>query len=807
MSDVYVCQRIATSAARWPIFLALTITVATLACVGVRANAHEHIMTLSAIDVDMSSAIVVVRGDGAFRAEQTAAEVLVEEVERRTGIRWQVTQDAGSVSGVDMVIRLSAYPDLDAAGAEGLAAEGYNVTLTKNKSDGTVVEITGADGRGVLFGVGHFLRKMNWASGHVSVPLSIEIATSPQFAVRGHQLGYRATNNTCDAWTPEQFEQYIRELAIFGSNAVENIPFPWDAIDPLMPINRREMNRRMSEICEKYDMDYWVWTPANYDLADPEVRAEAIRRSEDFYRTTPRLDDVLIPGADPGDNHPSLVIPFAEELAVLLHKYHPDAGMWISMQGYVGEKAEYFYNYLDENHPTWLAGVVAGPQAYRPVEIRKHIPPEYPVRQYPDITHTVRCQYPVPWWDLTWEMTHGREASNPRPVEYAEIIRLQSPSTNGFLAYSDGVHDDVNKVIWTALSWNLDLDTRDILVDYARVFYGPAVAERAAAGIRAFEQAWQGSALDNATIEATLLLWQQMETENPELGKSWRWNEALLRAYYDAYIYHRRRYELALEQDAMSVLAQASDIGSEESMQEATAILLRAETDPVQPALRARVEELCELLNQQIGAQTSVPKYGASGAERGAVLDFVDYPLNDRLWLNAEFTRIREMTTEQEKLERLEAIYTWSDPGPGGAYDNVGQVGMSQHIVRQVGYAAHPANARGVVPHFRGADDWKLAWKVNLHWPVANLEYVNLDPNAEYVLKVTGIGNLLPIINGEAVDALQNSTEVGEFRQFPIPKRLNDGGALSITWGDPDDRDLNWRQWSRVHEVWLLKHH
>jgi hypothetical protein len=31
--------------------------------------------------------------------------------------------------------------------------------------------------------------------------------------------------NSWDAWTVTKFEQYIRELALFGVNSIENIPF------------------------------------------------------------------------------------------------------------------------------------------------------------------------------------------------------------------------------------------------------------------------------------------------------------------------------------------------------------------------------------------------------------------------------------------------------------------------------------------------------------------------------------------------------------------------------------------------------
>ena len=45
-----------------------------------------------------------------------------------------------------------------------------------------------------------------------------------------------------------------------------------------------------------------------------------------------------------------------------------------------------------------------------------------------------------------------------------------------------------------------------------------------------------------------------------------------------------------------------------------------------------------------IGLQTSVPKYHASNPERGAVLDFVEYPLNNRWWLEDQFDRISAMS-------------------------------------------------------------------------------------------------------------------------------------------------------------------
>ncbi|MFO0958147.1 MAG: hypothetical protein U0800_12090 [Isosphaeraceae bacterium] len=53
----------------------------------------------------------------------------------------------------------------------------------------------------------------------------------------------------------------------------------------------------------------------------------------------------------------------------------------------------------------------------------------------------------MPWLDPAIGFTLGREAINPRLLQYAPIHNHLAPYTAGFLSYSDGVHDDVNKVV------------------------------------------------------------------------------------------------------------------------------------------------------------------------------------------------------------------------------------------------------------------------------------------------------------------------------------------------------------------------
>ena len=70
--------------------------------------------------------------------------------------------------------------------------------------------------------------------------------------------------------------------------------------------------------------------------------------------------------------------------------------------------------------------------------------------------------------------------------------------------------------------------------------------------------------------------------------------------------------------------------------------------------------------------QLSVPRYKAISVDRGANLDTVDAPLNNRLWLKQQFADLRQTATKPSGCKGIRAIVNWTDPGPGGFYDDLG---------------------------------------------------------------------------------------------------------------------------------------
>ena len=224
--------------------------------------------------------------------------------------------------------------------------------------------------------------------------------------------------------------------------------------------------------------------------------------------------------------------------------------------------------------------------------------------------------------------------------------------------------------------------------------------------------------------------------------------------------------------------------------------------------MRTRIADLCERLFHSIGLQTSVPKYHASGAERGAILDFVDYPLNNRWWLEDEFQKIRAMTTDEEKRRRLHEIAQWENPGPGSFYDNPGNLAKSPHVVRADVSPATPSSISEPGTTFwwwdQGKSRARLSWQVTM-WPIA-VVYEGLPEDGRYVVQSTGYGQALLRINGERVTPSLDGREIGEKKEFPVDPKFLKGGRLVLTWDRPaDEGELNWRKRSRLAEVWLLK--
>jgi hypothetical protein len=776
--------------------------------------------------LDLTGAVVVTPAN-LNGPEQKAVQMLIEEVEKRSRVRWeQTTAWPASAAPRILVGQAEGLRRLAAGHGPGLpdgpgrgGPEGYRIGVVAGQAV-PAVWVAGNDARGVLFGVGRLLRALRLERDRVTLVADFHAESAPRTAIRGHQLGYRPKTNSYDGWTVALWEQYIRDLAVFGCNAIELIPPRSDdaADSPHFPLPPLRMMVEMSRLADAYGLDVWVWYPAlDRDYADPRTVEAALKEWGAIFQALPRLDAVFVPGGDPGHTQPRVLLALLEKQTANLHRHHPRAQMWVSPQGFTRAWMDEFLGLL-RREPAWVTGVVHGPQVRLSLaDFRAAVPKRYPVRDYPDITHSRHCQYPVPDWDLAFAILQGREISNPRPEAMVSIYRLSRPQTAGFITYSEGCHDDVNKCVWSALGWDERADVRGVLREYARYFIGPAFEERFADGLLALEKNWEGPVLRNAGIDVTLKEFQALEkAAGPREKLNWRFQQALYRAYYDGYARARLRHETALVEAAVVKLGEARSLGSQRAMAEAEAILDRAGTDPATAALRARIFELAEALFQSIRAQLSVPRYQAIAVERGANLDTIDFPLTNAGWLRHQFAAVRKLPAEAERLARLDAVLNRTDPGPGGFYDDLGDPERQPHLVRGVGSVKDPAFFATPLVGFGfrwpGPDTTRpRAWWQHaeaLYDAPLTLRYTGLDPAAAYRVRVVYGGERrgagIRLVAGGRFQVHGYLSRSYEPLEFDIPAAATGQGELTLAWTQEPGGGGNGRG-CQVAEVWLLR--
>ena len=761
---------------------------------------------LGAAQLDLSDAVIVTPSS-TDRVQDKAIQVLQEEIEKRTGIELSVSRqwptDNRSVIAVGPVSELaqlsgpytSDYPDVRIPGSEGFAfftrAEPRRAAL-----------ILGQDTRGVLYGIGELLRKAELREGSILLSADIKTVTAPRYALRGHQLGYRPKTNAYDAWTPRQYDQYIRELALFGTNSIEIVPprTDDDFLSRHMTTQPMEMMMRLSEIIDSYGLDVWIWYPnMGEDYVDEKGIQEELAERDAIFSKLKRIDHILVPGGDPGDLHPDEFFPFMDRMGEVLVKYHPKARIWVSPQAFrpTREWLSSFYEYVNKK-PSWLGGVSFAPWIKTPIaEIRRIVDPQVKIRRYPDITHNVASQYPVRDWDRAFALTLHRESYNPRPKAMKAAHNAFHYLADGSLTYSEGINDDINKFVWTDQDWDPTRDYMTTLRDYARLYIDPDHADAIAQGFLAQEKNWEGPLASNTQVAITLQMWRALEhTVSEQVRSNYRFQMGLMRAYYDAYIQQRLLNETGLEMEAMAALGSAPQVGSLQAIWDAERHLDRVRTEPVGVALKRKCEFLADELYRQIRSQLYVGKHGAKFRTRGAFMDGIDEPLNNIAYLKSQFKTIRALESEAERREAIHRVVNRTNPGPGGFYDDMGSSASLKRIKNDVPWEKDPGTLASprIAYDYRidvvEAADFPMAWKnsaASIYETPLTLVYDDLDPDAQYRARIVysnRFGKTVSLVADGAypVHAPLDYSIDHPTREFDVPRQATADGKLELTW-------------------------
>ena len=788
--------------------------------------------------------IVVPPVCGAF--EERVAEIFREEVLLRAGVTVERCVNAPVDGSYILIRRLDALraedPDLytRVASLDPPGPEGFCISVKKSGGNLQIL-VAGADDRGCLYGMARVLRKLHLKGGSIRATEELhDMSLTPKYPLRGHQLAYRDKQNTCPTWDVDTFDRYIRDLALFGSNAIEILPPRTD--DALFSAHFHrdpmEMMFLLSRVIHSYAMDVWLWYPnMGKNYGDPAAFEEELREREKVFSGIPYLDAMLVPAGDPGDLEPLEFFRVTAANAKILHKYHPQARIWIAPQVFAPRPGWYddFYQEVDKE-PDWLYGVCFAPWERDTIqEMHTRLPGKYKdrIRHYPDITHNSASQFEMANWDLTFALTLGREGNNARPAAMKHIHNYHAPYTMGSLTYCEGIHDDVNKMVWGDQDFDPKMSVEETLRDYVRLFIDPDMTGELADLILKTEQNWVGYAAKNKNIDQVYEGFAALERKaSTETKENYRFQMALLRALSDYQAKMRRIYDSELEERMLKTLAKAPETGSKAAIAEARATLRLTFDEPVVNDVRVRIQQLADSLRKKCGIRLTTWRHGAQSWIRGAYLDSLDTPLNDYRWYMLHFARIAALPEETNRLKALKELISRTDPGQGGFYDWLGDLdSFAKRVVPNKSWEEDPGSLRTpVICHepysiqmkMNMMKNWYDEFPITMRWVGSaraiygtplKVKYEGLDPAARYRLRVAYPALLLRArlrggyeLHLTAGDKLIYSALLPEVDpQYPVleydlPPESYKNGALLLTW------QMKGTMYPvNVGEIWIIK--
>ena len=111
--------------------------------------------------------------------------------------------------------------------------------------------------------------------------------------------------------------------------------------------------------------------------------------------------------------------------------------------------------------------------------------------------------------------------------------------------------------------------------------------------------------------------------------------------------------------------------------------------------------------------QLSVERYQAEGVERGGNLDTVDAPVTNGPWLAKRLREIGSLPSAVDQVKAIERVLNRTNPGPGGFYDDLGDISRPSRLMRGLGSVEDPELRKSVLigHRFPLPAEMPLAWK------------------------------------------------------------------------------------------------
>lgn len=455
-----------------------------------------------------SAKMVIVRGNKASEQEVNIIQLLQKKIQEKTGILVQIKEES------KLSISDSEYSTLIMPGSpnssQTLTAtmndlsvsfpdkEESFVLSSKMYQSKNILMIGGSDESGVLYGVGKLLRSAEYDQGKMSIEYQDEI-DSPIDNTRGIYYAVHCNNWYEDIPEVKKIEDLIMEQGLWGANTLwlwfdismyQKSPFEensdskskWDRIKQLakaaydigMKVGFVEI-ANASYLAQVNETIKAIGAVPPEGLLCPHAnKEESMSIMDGNYRELYQdlLDNGISVGAfsmflyDRGGCHCNLCQPWIETGVKFIGRHHsktineyfPNADIYISdwhFEDHDGvNEVEWTKEYLKTSDSDWITGI--------------HMDDRHTWDRWADIDQKFKVST---FFDISMIGGWGGFGANPFPERLDTFFEgMRANGISGSLAYTEGIFDDINKVLALQHNWGKS-SSKSIVKEYAKWYF------------------------------------------------------------------------------------------------------------------------------------------------------------------------------------------------------------------------------------------------------------------------------------------------------------------------------------------------
>jgi len=654
-----------------------------------------------------------------------------------------------------------------------------------------VIVAAGIDERGCLYCVGEFLRTVNIRNGIMELTEHLEVRTAPAFEIRGTQVGQSGVAKQLAKvrdWTDDEVHRVILDYALEGANIFTTDGGPiFDFLKSfgLMAQGGFGANTAGEDIPHEWIAAESIGRTGYVCLSVPEAKDFMLKKCDDFFRDSPRFDLVGFHGGDGGgcecdkcDPYGLTFMKTVEEMAAIIHKYHPETRVYFTNQKFDNEDDSAIFSYLQEQPREWLWAWGYGPgsdatswqpghrQTHRmdlfrypgfgpyglyPKEILSQIPARHKLIYYNEITHWKYAQhayiqmYPradrdrnlPPHWsheiyerrpDQFLTMVYNRLTFYAWPRYYHRVFNDLMPFGIGDITHSSGHHDHFNQWMWQRLLWSPRMTVEEVVDEYCKTWFGREAAPLMAEALFILEENLQEQSEktlpEKAGIKRYYDLVKEAGGKMPEelMVKDWLWRMYMQKGVLDRYTQLSVQQQMNLQSRIEDNISDALKNGeADKAINESLLWFDLMESNEMQE-LREEAGILGEESNDIFGVRND----GYFNLEH----DFIGLG-----WLKRQLERAK-VAEKKKKLELLAMIVEYESTGEGGFYDNLGTANKAPNVVFGYPYDHGQPYVNQMLSEGNRPSQRSMHFTQNEDQGVT-LFYRDLDPKASYSIRFT----------------------------------------------------------------------